>query len=48
MVGNVTPDFARLKIDFVDEFSNGEQEKEREDPPPPVESIFVLLFSIGR
>ena len=48
MVGNAPPDFFRLKIDFLDEFSNGEWEKEREDPPPPVESIFVLLFSIGR
>ena len=47
MAGNVTPDFFTLKIDFVDEFSNGEQEKEREDLPPPLESIFVLLFSIG-
>ena len=44
MVGNVTPDFFRLKIDFVDEFSNGEQEKEREWSQLQLQHWKVYLF----
>ena len=44
MVGNVTPDFFRLKIDFVDEFSNGEQEKEREWRELQLQHWKVYLF----